>query len=62
MEIFVSDLCRPVRFDFEEEVVVDGIVGYKYGIGKNALDNGKEWFLGSTFNLCICDKLKRLHL
>lgn len=39
-EFFFSDLCRSLQLDFEEEVVVDGITGYKYSLGKNAIDNG----------------------
>ncbi|KAF2888371.1 hypothetical protein ILUMI_17802, partial [Ignelater luminosus] len=40
VEIFMSDLCRSVRLDFEEEVVVHGITGFKYGLERHALDNG----------------------
>lgn len=51
--IFLSHICRYIRFDFEEEVVVNGILGYKYSIGDGVLDNGEYYFksilLGTTF-------------
>lgn len=40
VDVFMSDLCRSIRLDFEEEVVVHGITGYKYNLGRHALDNG----------------------
>lgn len=38
--IFSTTICRFVRFDYVEEVYVNGILGYKYELGAGALDNG----------------------
>ncbi|KAF2899829.1 hypothetical protein ILUMI_06357 [Ignelater luminosus] len=38
--IFAADLCRFVPFDFEDEVYVNGILGYRYMAKKTFLDNG----------------------
>jgi hypothetical protein len=32
---FTPDLCRPIFFNFKEEVVVEGVDGYKYWLDHN---------------------------
>lgn len=41
IKMFTSDLCRYMELEFEEEVLVNNIVGYKYVAGQKFLDNGK---------------------
>lgn len=38
--IFTPDLCRSITFDFEQEIDVMGIKGYKYAAGAKTIDNG----------------------
>lgn len=39
--MFTSDLCRYIILEFEEEVVVNGLIGYKFSAQDKFLDNGK---------------------
>ncbi|KAF2882140.1 hypothetical protein ILUMI_24021, partial [Ignelater luminosus] len=48
--LFLADLCRFVPFDFEKEVYVNGILGYKYTAKKSFLDNGSL----NPENACQC--------
>lgn len=41
INMFSSDLCRFMELEFEREVIVDGLVGYKYSAGDRLLDNGE---------------------
>ncbi|PSN44141.1 hypothetical protein C0J52_15658 [Blattella germanica] len=40
IEMFSSDLCRSISFDYAEDTEVHGISGYKYVLGKKLVDNG----------------------
>lgn len=40
ISFFSPDMCRSIAFDFNEEVDVKGINGYKYSGGKRTVDNG----------------------
>ncbi|KAJ8920039.1 hypothetical protein NQ315_011689, partial [Exocentrus adspersus] len=51
IKFFSPDLCRYVELEFEDEVVVNGIVGYKYSAGPKFLDNGTK----IPENRCFCD-------
>ncbi|KAG5899066.1 hypothetical protein JTB14_028237 [Gonioctena quinquepunctata] len=51
IKLFSSDLCRFMELEFEKEVVIGGIIGYKYAAGKRFLDNGTE----IPENKCFCD-------
>ena len=40
VQIFVPQICRSLRFDYEDTVHVSGILGYKFTLGAGVLDNG----------------------
>lgn len=40
---YSGDMCRSIAFDFEKEVQVHGITGFKYSGGKKTVDNGTEF-------------------
>lgn len=37
---FVSDLCRSISLDFDEQLDWDGVTAYKYILGERTVDNG----------------------
>ncbi|XP_014210137.1 protein croquemort isoform X2 [Copidosoma floridanum] len=39
IRLFTPDICRPVTYEFEKEVVYKGIQGYKFALGKKTLSN-----------------------
>lgn len=43
ISFFNPDMCRSVELDFEDEVDVKGINGYKYSGGKKSVDNGNKY-------------------
>lgn len=43
VSFYSSDMCRSIDFDFEKEVQVHGITGYKYSGGKKTVDNGTAY-------------------
>lgn len=45
IKFFSADLCRYVQLEFEKEVVINGILGYKYVAADLFLDNGKYLIL-----------------
>lgn len=47
---FTPDLCRSISFDFEEEVTVHDLNGYKYSGGEKMMDNGTLY----PENSCFC--------
>lgn len=49
VSFFSSDMCRTIKFDYTEDVKVQGITGYKYSGGKKLLDNGTVY----PENLCF---------
>lgn len=49
ISFFSSDMCRTIKFDYAEDVKVQGITGYKYIGGKKLLDNGTLY----PENLCF---------
>ncbi|XP_056632465.1 protein peste-like isoform X1 [Diorhabda sublineata] len=51
IKLFNSDLCRYMELEFEKEVDVHGIVGFKYSAGDRFLDNGTK----IPENKCFCD-------
>ncbi|KAJ8971475.1 hypothetical protein NQ314_000683 [Rhamnusium bicolor] len=51
IKFFSPDLCRFMELEFEEEVLINGIVGYKYSAGEKFLDNGTK----ILENQCFCD-------
>ncbi|XP_066145445.1 protein peste-like isoform X2 [Euwallacea fornicatus] len=51
IKFFSPDLCRYLELEFEEEVVVNGILGYKYVAGDRFLDNGTK----IKENKCFCE-------
>lgn len=40
IKFFSPDLCRYVELEFQKEVVISGVLGYKYVAGDRFLDNG----------------------
>ncbi|KAJ9578473.1 hypothetical protein L9F63_005293, partial [Diploptera punctata] len=50
LEMFSSDLCRSIAFEYAEDTEVHGISGYRYVLGKNLLDNGTD----NPANWCNC--------
>lgn len=38
--LFVADFCRFIPFDYEDEVHINGILGYKFTAKRTFLDNG----------------------
>lgn len=50
IRFFSPDLCRYVELEFEKEVVISGLLGYKYVAGDRFLDNGTK----IPENKCFC--------
>lgn len=50
IELFTPDMCRTIPFDYEKDVTVHGITGYRYSVGDRALDNGVKFRENSCFN------------
>ncbi|GAB0093508.1 uncharacterized protein DMENIID0001_086580 [Sergentomyia squamirostris] len=50
VSFFSPDMCRSLPFDFEEEVQVEGVLGYKYTGGARTIDNGTLY----PENECFC--------
>ncbi|XP_050293736.1 uncharacterized protein LOC126734243 [Anthonomus grandis grandis] len=50
IKFFSADLCRFVQLEFEKEVIVSGVVGYKYTAQDRFLDNGTK----IPENKCFC--------
>ena len=46
--MFVSDLCRSIWVDFEQEVKVQGLKAYRYRPPKDVFD------MGNPDNFCYC--------
>ncbi|KAK4875496.1 hypothetical protein RN001_011918 [Aquatica leii] len=40
INVFIPQICRVVKMQYEQNVLVDGILGYKFVIGNSTLDNG----------------------
>lgn len=51
INLFFGDLCRTIPYDFEEEIEIHGIKGYKFAAGERAIDNGTKY----PENLCYND-------
>ena len=56
--MFVSDLCRSIWVDFEEEVGVQGIDAYRFRPGADVFDmsDPKNFCYCPTFTECACPK------
>lgn len=48
--LFTPDMCRSVPFDYEKDVDVHGVTGYRYTGGARAIDNGTLF----PENDCFC--------
>lgn len=42
LKIFSPELCRYIELEYEKDVYINGLLGYKYSAGDKLLDNGKE--------------------
>lgn len=51
IELFMPDLCRTVPFDYERDVTVHGVSGFRFSGGRRSIDNGTEF----PENLCYAD-------
>uniref|UniRef100_U5EUH2 Putative plasma membrane glycoprotein cd36 n=1 Tax=Corethrella appendiculata TaxID=1370023 RepID=U5EUH2_9DIPT len=49
VQFFSPDMCRTLPFDFEQEVEVEGVLGYKYTGGARTVDNGSLYPENSCF-------------
>lgn len=43
ISLFLPDMCRSIPFDYEKDVVVHGVTGYRYSGGEHAVDNGRKY-------------------
>lgn len=43
ISLFTPDMCRSIPFDYEKDVVVHGVTGYRYSGGARAVDNGRKY-------------------
>ncbi|XP_060529969.1 uncharacterized protein LOC132704160 [Cylas formicarius] len=50
IKFFSADMCRFVELEYEKEITINGIVGYKYAAGDRFLDNGTK----VPENKCFC--------
>ncbi|KAF5278410.1 hypothetical protein FQA39_LY05899 [Lamprigera yunnana] len=50
ISVFIPQICRIIKFEYAENVLIDGILGYKYVIGEETLDNGTK----IPENECYC--------
>jgi scavenger receptor class B, member 1 len=48
--LFTPDLCRSLPFDYEKDVVVNGVTGYRFSGGERALDNGTKYPENACYN------------
>lgn len=51
IKYFFVDFCRYVELDYLDEVVVEGVQGYRYVVSPNAFDNGTI----NPANKCFCN-------
>lgn len=40
VEYFFTDFCRAARLDYLDDVIIDGVLGYRYTISPSVFDNG----------------------
>lgn len=50
ISLFTPDMCRSIPFEYEKDVKVHGITGYRYTAGERAVDNGTKFPLNSCYN------------
>lgn len=51
LPIFTADMCRTLPFDFDKEVYINGVKGYRYLAGERLIDNGTKY----AENLCYSE-------
>ncbi|KAL9923642.1 protein peste-like [Glossina fuscipes fuscipes] len=51
IEYYVADFCRRFWLEYDNEVIVDGVLGYRYKMGNMILDNGTIY----SENKCFCN-------
>jgi scavenger receptor class B protein 1 len=51
INLFIADMCRSIPFDYEKDVQVHDVVGYRFTAGTRAIDNGTNY----SDNLCYND-------
>lgn len=49
LRVFTPDMCRTLEIDFEEEVDIHGVKGFKYVGGEKLVDNGTRYPENSCF-------------
>ena len=50
-------MCRSIPFDYEKDVDVHGVTGYRYSGGERAIDNGTKFSENSCFNQDVDDEV-----
>ncbi|XP_075153536.1 protein peste-like [Haematobia irritans] len=50
IEYFFNDFCRALTMDYIDDVIIDGILGYRYHISPSSFDNGTL----NAANKCYC--------
>lgn len=51
LKYFFTDFCRTVSLDYKDEVMIEGILGYRYVISPDVFDNGTL----NPANKCFCN-------
>jgi hypothetical protein len=55
--LFTPDMCRTIPFDYEKDVTVHGVTGYRYTAGERAVDNGTKFAENSCYSEASLDSL-----
>ncbi|CRL01879.1 CLUMA_CG015086, isoform A [Clunio marinus] len=57
INLFMPDMCRSIPFDYETDVKIHGVDGYRFTCGARALNNGSEF----PENLCYSNSGETIH-
>lgn len=50
ISLFTPDMCRSIPFDYEKDVEILGVTGYRFTAGDRAVDNGMKYPENSCYN------------
>jgi hypothetical protein len=50
IDVFIADIYRTLTLDYEKDVMVNNILGFKYLAGKRVIDNGTNYAENLCFN------------
>lgn len=48
--LFTPDMCRSIPFEYEKDVLIHGVTGFRYTAGERAVDNGTMFPENSCYN------------